>query len=146
MERPYPDAITVATVWHALQTACREMRHIVDRTAQNYLISQLHDFSVGLWAANGDTVAVPVGLPSQFLGTGFMVKSVLEKFGADLHPGDLILSNDPYHGGHSPHLPDWGFLRPVFWEDELLFFAMVRGHQQDTGGAFPGKRQNPQTP
>jgi len=29
-----PDPTTVSTVWHALQTACKEMRHIVDRTAQ----------------------------------------------------------------------------------------------------------------
>jgi len=132
------DPTTVATVWHAMQTACLEMRHIVARTAQNYLIGQLRDFSVGIWGANGDTVAVPVGLPSQFLGTGFIVKSILEKFGTDLHPGDVLLCNDPYHGGHSPHLPDWGFLRPVFYRDELLFFTLVRGHQEDTGGAYPG--------
>ncbi len=138
MERPQVDPITVSTVWHAMQTACLEMRHLVDRAAQNYLLGQLHDFSVGIWAANGDTVAVPVGLPSQFLGTGFIVRSILEKFGTDLHPGDIILCNDPYHGGHSPHLPDWGFLRPIFWGDDLLFFALVRGHQEDTGGAYPG--------
>ncbi|MCC7167396.1 MAG: hypothetical protein IT565_07480, partial [Rhodospirillales bacterium] len=32
------DATTVATVWHTMQTICKEMRHLVDRTAQNYLI------------------------------------------------------------------------------------------------------------
>ncbi len=138
MGHPPVDPTTVATVWHAMQTACLEMRHIVDRTAQNFLIGQLHDFSVGLWSASGETVAVPVGLPTQFLGTGFVVRSILEKFGKNLHPGDVILGNDPYHGGHSPHLPDWGFVRPIFYRDELLFFTLVRGHQEDTGGSFPG--------
>ena len=138
MEHSRVDPTTVATVWHAMQTACLEMRHIVDRTAQNFLIGQLHDFSVGLWSASGETVAVPVGLPTQFLGTGFVVRSILEKFGTNLHPGDVILGNDPYHGGHSPHLPDWGFVRPIFYRDELLFFTLVRGHQEDTGGSFPG--------
>ena len=132
------DPITVTTVWHALQTASREMRHIIDRTAQNYLIGQLHDVSVGIWGAQGETLAVPVGLPSQFLGTGFAVRSIVEKFKGNLEPGDIILTNDPYHGGHNCHLPDWGFFRPIFYKGELLFFTLARAHQQDTGGAYPG--------
>ena len=132
------DPITVATIWHYLQTTAREMRHIIDRTAQNYLIGQLHDVSVGIWAGQGETVAVPVGLPVQFLGSGFAVRSIIEKFGDDLTPGDVILTNDPYHGGHNCHLPDWGFFRPIFYEGELLFWTLARAHQQDTGGSFPG--------
>ena len=132
------DAVTVATIWHYLQTTAREMRHIIDRTAQNYLIGQLHDVSVGIWAAHGETVAVPVGLPVQFMGSGFAVRSIIEKFGDDLAPGDVILTNDPYHGGHNCHLPDWGFFRPIFYEGELLFWTLARAHQQDTGGSFPG--------
>jgi|TARA_B100000315_G_scaffold258672_1_gene311633 N-methylhydantoinase B len=132
------DATTVATVWHGMQTICKEMRFIVDRTAQNYLIAQLHDVSVGIWGADGSTIAVPVGLPVQFLGTQFAVLELIKKFGDDIKPGDLFLTNDPYHGGHNCHLPDWGFFRPIFYEDELLFFTLCRAHQQDTGGAFPG--------
>src|SRR3974390_3799580 len=79
------DPTTVATVWHSMQTICREMRHVMDRTAQNYLISQLHDVSVGIWGADGATIAVPEGLPTQFLGTGFAVKSLVEKFRGDIH-------------------------------------------------------------
>jgi len=132
------DPTTVATVWHSMQTICREMRHVIDRTAQNFLISQLHDISVGLWDAKGTTVAVAVGLPPQFLGAGFAVKALLEKFGDDIAPGDVFLTNDPYHGGHCCHLPDWAFFRPIFYQGELLFFTMARAHQQDTGGSYPG--------
>ena len=132
------DPVTVATIWHYLQTSAREMRHIIDRTAQNYLISQLHDVSVGIWLANGETVAMPVGLPVQFLGSGFAVRSIMEIFDGDLNPGDVILTNDPYHGGHNCHLPDWGFFRPIFYNGDLLFWTLARAHQQDTGGSFPG--------
>ncbi|MBI2960026.1 MAG: hydantoinase B/oxoprolinase family protein [Betaproteobacteria bacterium] len=138
MKKAVADPTTVATVWHAMQTICREMRHVIDRTAQNFLISQLHDVSVGIWDARGGTVAVPVGLPVQFLGAGFAVKSLVEKFGSDIAPGDVFLTNDPYHGGHCCHLPDWAFFRPIFAEGELLFFTMARAHQQDTGGSYPG--------
>jgi len=132
------DPTTVATVWHSMQTICKEMRHLVKRTAQNYLIGQLQDLSVGIWAADGSAVAIPVGLPNQFLGTSFAVQELVKMFGDDIHPGDVFLTNDPYHGGHNTHLPDWGYIRPIFYNGELLFFTLCRGHQMDTGGSFPG--------
>ena len=131
------DPTTISTVWHSLQRICWEMRHVIDRTGQSYLMTQLHDISVGLWDSQAQTVAVPVGLPVQFLAGKFAVAYILEKFGDDIHPGDVFLSNDPYHG-HTCHLPDWGFFRPIFDGDELRFFALARGHQMDTGGAYPG--------
>ena len=132
------DPITLSTVWYGFQSLCREMRGMVTRTAQSYLIATLKDLSVGVWLADGSTVAVPVGLAGQFLGTHLAIASIREKFKDDLHPGDVILTNDAYHGGHTSHLPDWGFIRPIFHEGELLFFTLVRGHQMDTGGSFPG--------
>ena len=132
------DPTTVATVWHSMQTICKEMRHLVKRTAQNYLIGQLQDLSVGIWAADGSAVAIPVGLPNQFLGTSFAVQELVKMFDDDIHPGDVFLTNDPYHGGHNTHLPDWGYIRPIFYNGELLFFTLCRGHQMDTGGSFPG--------
>ena len=132
------DPITLSTIWHGFQSLCREMRNMVTRTAQSYLIATLKDLSVGIWLADGSTVAVPEGLPGQFLGTHLAIASIREKFKDDLHPGDVILTNDPYHGGHTNHLPDWGFIRPIFYQGELLFFTLVRGHQMDTGGSFPG--------
>lgn len=132
------DPITLSTVWHSFQSVCREMRHLIERTAQSYLMGQLKDVSVGVWTADGSTVAMPEGLLDQFLGTKFAIEAIHEKFGDDLHEGDIILTNDPFNGGHNVHLPDWGFLRPIFFENELLFFTLVRGHQLDTGGSFPG--------
>ncbi|MBI3092173.1 MAG: hydantoinase B/oxoprolinase family protein [Candidatus Tectomicrobia bacterium] len=130
--------ITLSTVWHTMQTVCREMRHVMDRTAQNYLMGQLHDISVGIWDAQGRTLAVPVGLPSQFLGSSFAVRDMVGKFKGNLNPGDIILTNDPYHGGHNCHLPDWGFFRPIFYDGELMFVTLARAHQEDTGGSYPG--------
>lgn len=132
------DPVTLATIWYHFQTTCREMRYVLERTAQSYLMAVLKDLSVGVWLADGSTVAVPTGLPCQFMGTKFAIKDIAEKFKGNIKPGDVILTNDPYHGGNNCHLPDWGFLRPVFYQGELLFFVMIRGHQADTGGNFPG--------
>ena len=37
-------------------------------------------------------------------------RSVSEFFKGDIHPGDVFLLNDPYHGGN--HLPDRVIARP----------------------------------
>jgi N-methylhydantoinase B len=137
MKRDSADAITLSTVWHTFQSTCREMRHVLDRTAQNYLMAQLHDVAAGIWDGQARTLAVPAGPTSQLLGQKFSVRYILDKFGANLYPGDVILNNDPYHG-YCNHLPDWGFFRPIFYKDELLFFTLARGHQMDTGGSYPG--------
>lgn len=131
------DPVTLSTVWHAFQSTAREMRHVVDRTAQSYLLAQMHDMAAGIWDAKSRTIAVPEGPTSMFLSQKFAVATVLEKFEGDLHPGDVILTNDPFKG-HCNHLPDWGFIKPIFHDGELLFVALTRGHQMDTGGSFPG--------
>jgi len=56
------DPLTLSTVWHSLQRICREMRRLIERTSQSYLISELKDISVGIWDGEGNTVAIPVGL------------------------------------------------------------------------------------
>lgn len=131
------DPMTLSTVWHSFQSICREMRHVIDRTSQNYLIAQLHDVSVGIWDGTGRTVAIPIGLSVQYLGGKLSVEYVLNKFKGNLNPGDVILVNDPYNG-YCCHLPDWGFYRPIFYRGELVFFTFCRAHQMDTGGAYPG--------
>ena len=131
------DPMTLSTVWHSFQSICKEMRHVIDRTSQNYLIAQLHDVSVGVWDGTGRTVSVPIGLSVQYLGGKLSVEYVINKFKGNLNPGDVILVNDPYNG-YCCHLPDWGFYRPIFYRGELLFFTFCRAHQMDTGGAYPG--------
>jgi N-methylhydantoinase B len=131
------DPVTLSTVWNSFQSMAREMRHVIDRTAQNYLLAQLRDMAAGIWDAEGRTIAVPEGEISMFLSQKFTVRYILDKYGDDLHPGDVFIANDPYKG-YCGHLPDWGFFRPIFYNDELAFIAVTRGHQLDTGGAFPG--------
>ena len=67
------DPITLSTVWHGMQSIAREMRYVVDRTAQNYLLAQLHDMAAGIWDAQARTIAVPEGPTSMFLSQHFAV-------------------------------------------------------------------------
>ena len=78
-DRISPDPITLSTVWHGFQTTCREMRHLMARTAQSFLMAQLQDISVGIWRADGATIAMPEGILDQFLGTKFAIAATTRR-------------------------------------------------------------------
>ena len=65
------------------------------------------------------------------------MKAVREKFGDDIHPGDIFLHNDPYTGG--THLNDVAMIYPLFADGELFVFPVVRAHWGDVGGMSPGQ-------
>ncbi len=131
------DPVTKSVIWNKLLSVSREMSTVIEQSSQNFITAELHDFCVGLYDAIGRSVAHFVGLPGQIGAGGLQIKAVLEKFGDDINPGDVILVNDPYKG-FGTHLPDITIFVPIFDEGRLAFFAMARGHQEDVGGSLPG--------
>jgi N-methylhydantoinase B len=130
------DPITVATIWHFIQRVCREMRYTAERTATNVLVVTLHDMAYGIWDAQGRAIAIPEGFPPRLISSSFPIRRVKEKFAGKIKPGDVYLTNSPKEG--AVHLPDWTFIRPIFYKDELLFFTCMGTHVADSGGARPG--------
>jgi N-methylhydantoinase B len=61
---------------------------------------------------------------------------VIEFFGKDIHPGDVILHNDVFSGGNQNN--DVAVFRPVFHGETLIAWAACKGHQADIGGAVAG--------
>ena len=131
------DPISVATIWHYMQRVCREMRETTERTASNVLATTLHDLAYGIWDAETRVIAIPEGFPCRLISSTFPIRSVLKKFGDDIHPGDVFLTNHPFLAG-AVHLPDWIFIRPIFYKDELAFFTCMGTHVPDNGGARAG--------
>ena len=134
---PGIDPITVATAWHFMQRVCREMRETVERTASHPLAATLHDIAYGIWDAKGRIVAIPEGFPVRLISATFPIKAVIKKYGQRIYPGDVFLTNHPDLAG-CVHLPDWVFIRPIFYEEELVFFTCMGTHVPDTGGAQAG--------
>jgi N-methylhydantoinase B len=130
------DPITVATTWHYIQRVCREMRETTERTATNVLVVTLHDMAYGIWDANGRVIAIPEGFPPRLISSTFPIRRIKEKFGDRIYPGDEFLTNYPVDG--AVHLPDWVFIRPIFYKGELVFFTCMGTHVADSGGALPG--------
>ncbi|RJP14564.1 MAG: hydantoinase B/oxoprolinase family protein [Candidatus Abyssobacteria bacterium SURF_5] len=130
------DPITTEVIRCGLETIANEMGDTMIRTATTPTFSESHDFSTAIFDGAARIIALADALPIHMGASKFSVMAALEAFQDDLHTGDLIVVNDPYHGGS--HLPDWTMMTPIFFEGRLVFFPVTRAHQGDTGGAVPG--------
>src|SRR5215470_18072477 len=85
----------------------------------------------------GQLAALSVGIPQFMLSSTLPVRFAVEFFGeGGLFEGDVLVANDPYHGGG--HLPDYNVFAPVFHDGECVLIASIQCHHADTGGGAPG--------
>ena len=138
-----PDPITFAVVKSALDAIVDEMAYAVIRTARSEIIRDVMDYSAALCDAEGRMVAQAKTIAQHLGAVPDAMQSVLREFAGDLHPGDVVVMNDPYEGGM--HIPDVFLFMPIFVEDTLEAFAVVIGHQTDMGGRVPGSNASDST-
>ena len=132
------DPITTEIIRSAFVAITDEMKVNLMRTAHNPVIYEALDYTVGLFDATGDTVSIGLGLPMFIGGLADSIRAKLAFYGTDdIHPGDILLTNDPYiMGSHLNHLV---FSQPIFGpEGELVAFASTMAHWADIGGTLAG--------
>jgi len=132
------DPITIEVIRETLVSTVREMRVTLVRTAYSSILYEGEDFSCVLMDGDAQIVAMSKGAdhPLHIVPISWSMKAVREKFGDDIHPGDMFLHNDPYTGG--THLNDVALLMPLFADGQLFIFPVVRAHWGDVGGMSPG--------
>jgi N-methylhydantoinase B len=133
------DPITLEVLREAFVSIVREMRVTLVRTAYSSILYEGEDFSCVLMDGQAQIVAMSKGQdhPLHIVPVGWSMKAVREKFGDDIHPGDIFLHNEPYTGG--THLNDVAMIYPLFApDDEMFVFPVVRAHWGDVGGMSPG--------
>ena len=131
------DPMDVSVLRHKILYASDMMGNILKHSGQCFILMECNDFSPGVFDAQGRLLSVKTWMPLHVAVAKEQVSPIVERFKDNIFPGDVFLANDPYLASGS-HLPDWSLIRPVFYEDELMFFTLPKGHMQDTGGAFPG--------
>ncbi len=131
------DAVGAAIIRGAMETIAYEMATHVSLTATTPILNQSNERNATILDASGCLAALSVGIPQFMLSSTLPVRFALEFFGKDgLFEGDVLVSNDPYHGGG--HLPDYNIFAPVFYKGEMVLIASIQCHHADTGGAMPG--------
>jgi N-methylhydantoinase B len=132
---PAIDPITRSVVQHRLSSIVKEMGEAMLRTSYSQILNSSRDFSLAICDTRARLIAQAEHIPVHVGALPWATRAVEARF-ADVRPGDVILLNDPYHGGS--HLPDLTAFVPVFAGERRLLWTIVRAHQSDIGGATHG--------
>jgi N-methylhydantoinase B len=131
------DPVTAEIVRGALETVAYEMATHVSLTATTPILNQSNERNATILDGRGRLAALSVGIPQFMLSSTLPVRFALGFFAEEgLNDGDVIVANDPYHGGG--HLPDYNVFAPVVVDGELVLIASIQCHHADTGGGMPG--------
>jgi len=137
------DPITFAVIKSGLDSIADDMAYTVVRIARSEIVKDVMDFSAALCAADGQMVAQAKTIAQHLGAIPEAMLAVLDKYGDDLAEGDVVIMNDPYHGGM--HLPDIFMFMPLHFEGRRRAFAVVICHHTDVGGRVPGSNASDST-
>ena len=85
--------------------------------------------------ASGEMILQGQDIPIHLGSLMPALRTVADYFGDDIHPGDVFYHNDPAWSGS--HIVDCCMYKPVFYQDELVFWTVSKGHVTDIGGPVP---------
>jgi len=131
------DPITLEIIQNSIQAAADEMFAAMRKTAMSSIIYEVLDMGTGITDAKGRLASSGAGIPA-FVGVlDKSVQFLLAKFGENIQPGDVFITNDPWHGGVT-HLNDLVLAMPVFANEQLIGWTANIAHNSDVGGMAPG--------
>ncbi len=129
------DPISLEVFKNLFASVAEEMGVTLQRASFSPNIRERLDFSCAMFDSQARMVAQAAHIPVHLGSMPASVEYALREF-ESLQPGDVIILNDPYHGG--THLPDITMVSPVFVEGAVRFFVASRAHHADVGGMSPG--------
>jgi 5-oxoprolinase (ATP-hydrolysing) len=132
------DPVALEIFNNLFMSIAEQMGNVLRRTAISTNIKERLDFSCALFDAEGNLVANAPHIPVHLGAMGESVRSVL-KAHAEIAPGDVFATNNPFGGGS--HLPDITVVTPVFAKHDPtrpIFFTASRAHHAEIGGITPG--------
>ena len=137
---PPVDPVMASVLQGALENIAVEMGYKLMRMSYSSIIRESEDFGAGLVDANGRGLAESAQSTPLQSGPipGYVrgMMRILEERGESVNPGDVIMHNDAYAG--ASHVPDVGFIVPVFVAGELVGYSVTTAHHLDIGALTPG--------
>jgi N-methylhydantoinase B len=130
------DPLLVPVLQRKLKSAAEEMALSVLRTTRSPILSEARDFMTGIYDAKGNALEQSDYNPIMGFSLQPSLATVIEYFGDNIHPGDVIFHNDVF--GRGNQLNDVGIVKPVFLDGMLIGWTGCKGHQADIGGSISG--------
>ena len=127
------DPVVFATLANRLDGVVRESMQACLQSARSSVL-QARDLSASISDSSIRLITIAQGVPVHVLASNMSIAPIPELFD-DIQPGDCFLNNSPFLG--CAHHADYSFCTPVFYDDRLMFWVMLRAHQADTGAPQP---------
>ncbi|HEX2892316.1 hydantoinase B/oxoprolinase family protein [Vineibacter terrae] len=128
------DPVSLGIMWDRLNAVTNEITTALVRTSFSTIVRESYDLSVVLFDAKGRPISQGrLSAPGHSGTAANTVRYIAESFPiAEMRPGDLFITNDPWHG--TGHIYDMNFVRPAFRRGELVGFTFSDTHMADMGG------------
>jgi len=130
------DHILLSVLQRRFKSITEEMGLTLLRTTRSPILNEARDFVTGLYDAKGQMLEQTEYIPILAFAVSGVCKYIVEYFGDDIHPGDVILHNDVFTHGNQNN--DVAVFKPIFHGGSLVAWAACKGHQADIGGAVAG--------
>ncbi|MCC6609719.1 MAG: hydantoinase B/oxoprolinase family protein [Burkholderiales bacterium] len=130
------DPILLSVYARTFKSITDEMSISMEKTTRSPILCEAKDYVTGLYDAHGRMLEQTENLPILAFSLAPVCKYIIEYFGDDIHPGDVIFHNDVFSLGNQNN--DVAVYAPVFHDGRLVAWTAVKGHQADIGGAVRG--------
>lgn len=130
------DKVLVSILQRRLKSITEEMSIALTMTTRSPILCEAKDFVTGLYDSEGKMLEQTENLPILSFSLGPVCEHIVNYFGDEIYPGDVIFHNDVFSMGNQNN--DVAAYKPIFWEDTLVGWAACKGHQADIGGAVQG--------
>ena len=116
------DPLTLSIIEGRLEAMNSELGEMVLRQSFSYSTAHMRDIGSALLDKEGRMITIGNYMPAHTAGVDIGMKGILDWIGRDnIYPEDFIVGNDPFIV-RLGHVPDWSFVRPIFYNDELVFY------------------------
>ena len=134
--------LTIQLAWNRLLAIVEEQAQVLMRTAFSTVVREAGDLSAGVFNREGEMLAQAVtGTPGHVNSMAAAVVKFLQVYPlAQLQPGDVLVTNDPWDG--TGHLNDFTVVTPVFAAQTCVGLFASTSHIADVGGRGFGPDAN----
>ena len=130
------DKILASVFQRRFKSITEEMSIVLTKTTRSPILCEAKDFVTGLYDGQGKMLEQTENLPILSFSLGPVCEYIVDYYGDEIYPGDVIFHNDVFSMGNQNN--DVAAYKPIFFDDELIAWTASKGHQADIGGAVPG--------
>lgn len=130
------DKVLVSILRRRFKAITDEMSIALAKTTRSPILCEAKDFVTGLYDAEGKMLEQTENLPILAFSLAPVCKYIIDYYGEEIYPGDVIFHNDVFSMGNQNN--DVAVFKPIFHGETLVGWAACKGHQADIGGAVQG--------